>query len=70
MIADFLAHSTYIKEEISAPPPPSLTPALREKTELTHLEFGPAGIDSLKQSLVKKKCEARRAWGASSRPGG
>jgi len=66
MIADFLAHSTFIRDDKGLDPQPRHIPPVREKTGLTHLAFEPNGLALHRQALVKK-LEARRAYGASLR---
>ena len=47
MVADFLAHSTYMKTEVDLDEMErGLFPIVKEKTGLTHLEYDESGIDS------------------------
>ena len=63
MVADFLAHSTYMKTEVDLDEMErGLFPIVKEKTGLTHLEYDESGIDRL-LSDINQKYEVRRAWG-------
>ena len=65
MIADFLAHTTYMRGDIAyTEPTATQISQFREKAGLTYLKFDPGGLAQLRGSLFKK-LEARRAWGAS-----
>jgi hypothetical protein len=70
MVADFLAYSTFIRDDKGLVPFPDAgsreLPDIVEKTGLTHLSFDPGGLALLKASLIEK-LNARRAYGASRR---
>jgi Protein of unknown function (DUF3800) len=61
MVADFLAHTTYMQGEAAFPPPPIDDDLLhaRQKTGLTHLGFDPGGLSEYKASIVERWNAAR-----------
>jgi hypothetical protein len=61
MVADFLAHTTFMRGENGFPPPPlsEVARVKSEKTSLLHLGFDPGGLAEYKSSLVERY-EARR----------
>lgn len=57
MVADFLAHTTYMRGEAAAFPPPPIDGDLldvRQKGTLMHLGFDPGGLAEYKASLVDR----------------
>jgi hypothetical protein len=67
MVADFLAHTTYMRGESWEPPPPDEDLRYtQEKASLIHLGFDPGGLAEFKASLVDQ-WNARRAPVSSAR---
>jgi hypothetical protein len=65
MVADFLAHSTFMRDDKGLMPP-DISPdfsIVREKTGLTHAAFDADSL-ALQRALLIKNLEARRAYGA------
>jgi hypothetical protein len=64
MIADFLAHSAFIKTDAEiALMESGFIPATKERTGLTYFEYGENGIETMLEEIHKKH-EARLTWGA------
>jgi hypothetical protein len=67
MVADFLAYSTYMREDKGLSPPQdddSRFPGPREKAGLTHLAFSPESLTGIRSELTDK-LKARLTYGAS-----